>query len=385
MIPYGRQDINQDDIDSLVKVLKSDFLTQGPKIPEFEKKISEATSCSHSVAVTSATAGLHLACLALGLKKNDYLWTSPISFVASANCARYCGANVDFVDINPDTFNMDPKLLEKKLIDAERNNMLPKILIPVHLCGHSADMEEIYFLSKKYNFQIIEDASHSMGAKYKNHPIGSCKFSACTVFSFHPVKIITSGEGGVITTNDSKLARKIRILRSHGITRDKDEMVSESHGDWYYQQISLGFNYRITDIQASLGISQLTRLNEFINKREEIAQIYNRELSSLPLSIPKQKTHIKSSRHLYVIRINNEKSRFNHSEIFHQLRKSGILVNLHYIPIHLQPYYQKLGFKRGDFPNAEEYYKEAISLPIYPTLSLEDQNFVIQRLKKLTK
>ncbi len=384
MIPYGKQDINKDDIDSLVDVLKSDFLTQGPKIPEFEKKVSELSSSSFSIAVTSATAGLHLACLALGLNKDDYLWTSPISFVASANCARYCGANVDFVDINAETYNIDPILLEKKLIEAKKNNVLPKIVIPVHLCGHSADMEQIYLLSKKYNFKIIEDASHSIGAKYKEYPVGSCKYSSCTIFSFHPVKIITTGEGGIVTTNNSELAKKIRLFRSHGITRDKSEMLSESHGDWYYQQIYLGFNYRMTDIQAALGISQLKRINEFIDKREKIAQKYNRDLSSLPLRIPKQRNYVKSSRHLYVIRINNGESRLKHPEIFSQLRRLGILVNLHYIPIHLHPYYSKLGFKKGDFPNAEKYYQEAISLPIYPKLSLENQNFVIQSLKGLT-
>ena len=383
MIPYGKQDINKDDIESLIEILKSDFLTQGPVVPEFENQISNFCKSSFAVAVTSATAALHLSCLALGLKKGDYLWTSPISFVASANCARYCDANVDFVDIDPISYNIDPILLEQKLIEAEKKNKLPKIIIPVHMCGHPADMEKIYVLSKKYNFKIIEDASHAIGATYKNQPVGNCQYSSFTIFSFHPVKIITTGEGGAITTNDEKLARKVKLLRSHGITRDKEEMISEPHGDWYYQQLFLGFNYRLTDIQAALGISQLKRIRKFIDRREEISQIYDKELSSLPLTTPKQKTYVKSSRHLYIIRINNKLSRLNHWTVFHELRKLEIMVNLHYIPIHLQPYYKSLGFIEGDFPNSEKYYDEAISLPIYYQLTKEDQNFVIESIKKL--
>ncbi len=385
MIPYGKQEINNEDIESIIKVLKSDYLTQGPIVPKFEESISQYCGSKYSVAVTSATAALHLSCIALDLKKGDYLWTSPISFVASANCARYCGANVDFVDIDPLTYNLDPKLLKEKLIKAEKNNVLPKIVVPVHLCGQSAEMEEIYDLSKRFKFKIIEDASHAIGGKYKGIFVGSCKYSDITIFSFHPVKIITTGEGGMATTNNIDLARKIKRLRSHGITRNKNEMIHDSHGEWYYEQQDLGYNYRMTDIQASLGISQLKRISTFVNKREKIAQKYNIEFADLPIKTPKQSINVSSSRHLYVIRVDNKNSKSNHSELFYQLRKKQILVNLHYIPIHLQPYYKKFGFNYGDFPNSEEYYKEAISLPIYSTLSDEQQNYIIENIKKLTK
>ena len=385
MIPYGKQEINNEDIESIIKVLKSDYLTQGPVVPQFEKSISQYCGSKYAIAVTSATAALHLSCIALDLKKGDYLWTSPISFVASANCARYCGANVDFVDIDPLTYNLNPKLLEEKLIKAEKNNVLPKIVVPVHLCGHSAEMQEIYALSKRFKFKIIEDASHAIGGKYKDIFVGSCKYSDITIFSFHPVKIITTGEGGMATTNNIDLAQKISRLRSHGITRNKNEMINDSHGEWYYEQQDLGYNYRMTDIQASLGISQLKRISTFINKREKIAQKYDIEFEDLPIKIPKQNINVTSSRHLYVIRVDNKKSKSKHSELFYQLRKKRILVNLHYIPIHLQPYYRKLGFNFGDFPNSEEYYKEAISLPIYSTLSDEEQNYIIKNIKSLTK
>ncbi len=384
MIPYGKQDINNDDIESLIKVLKSNYLTQGPEVPKFEESISNFCGSSYTVAVTSATAALHLSCIALGLKKNDYLWTSPISFVASANCAKYCGAKVDFVDIDPNTYNLDPFLLEKKLVEANKENKLPKIVVPVHLCGHSAEMEEIHNLSKKYNFKIIEDASHAIGGKYKDNNIGNCKYSDITVFSFHPVKIITTGEGGIATTNDYDLAKKIRLLRSHGITRDQNEMISESHGDWYYQQIDLGYNYRMTDFQAALGTSQLKRISSFLKKRKEISKRYDEQLKGLPLKTPTEKSHVDSSRHLYVIRIDNNLSRLSHYEIFHELRRLKVNVNLHYIPIHLQPFYSRLGFKKGDYPNSESYYNEAISLPIYVNLTEVDQNYIIKTIKKLT-
>jgi len=384
MIPYGKQDINNDDIESLIKVLKSNYLTQGPEVPKFEESISNFCGSSYTVAVTSATAALHLSCIALGLKKNDYLWTSPISFVASANCAKYCGAKVDFVDIDPNTYNLDPFLLEKKLVEANKENKLPKIVVPVHLCGHSAEMEEIHNLSKKYNFKIIEDASHAIGGKYKDSNIGNCKYSDITVFSFHPVKIITTGEGGIATTNDYELAKKIRLLRSHGITRDQNEMISESHGDWYYQQIDLGYNYRMTDFQAALGISQLKRISSFLKKRKEISKRYDEQLKGLPLKTPTEKSYVDSSRHLYVIRIDNNLSRLSHYEIFHELRRLKVNVNLHYIPIHLQPFYSRLGFKKGDYPNSESYYNEAISLPIYVNLTEVDQNYIIKTIKKLT-
>ena len=385
MIPYGKQEINNEDIESIIKVLKSDFLTQGPLVPKFEESVSQYCGSKYSIALTSATAALHLSCMALELKKGDYLWTSPISFVASANCARYCGANVDFVDIDPLTYNLDPKLLEEKLINAEKNNILPKIVVPVHLCGHSADMQEIYALSKRFKFKIIEDASHAIGGRYKGYPVGSCKYSDITVFSFHPVKIITTGEGGIATTNNIDLAKKICKLRSHGITRDKNEMINDSHGEWYYEQQVLGYNYRMTDIQASLGISQLKRISAFILKREKIAQKYNKEFKGLPIKVPNQNSYVSSSRHLYVIRVDNKKSKSNHSELFSQLRKMKIYVNIHYIPIHLQPYYRKLGFNYGDFPNAERYYQEALSLPIYTTLKDEEQKYVIESIKKLTR
>ena len=312
--------------------------------------------------------------------KDDFLWTSPISFVASANCALYCGANVDFVDICPNTFNICPNKLEQKLIKAKKHNALPKIIIPVHLAGQSCDMEKILILSKKYGFKIIEDASHAIGGKYKDLPIGSCKYSDITIFSFHPVKIVTTGEGGIAITNKKKIYEKLLMLRSHGIIKDPNLMSGKIDGEWYYQQIDLGFNYRLTDIQASLGISQLKRVDEFVKKRNKIALYYNKHLSNLPLKLPFVKKQNYSSFHLYIIRIDRSLVKTSHKEFFSNLRKNKIGVNLHYIPIHYHPYFKKLGFKKGQFPEAEKYYKEAISIPIFPKLKQNELNYIVKTI-----
>lgn len=380
MIPYGRQNISQKDIDTVIDVLKSDFLTQGPKVPEFENTLKSYTGSKYAYAMNSATSALHVACLALGLEKGDILWTSPISFVASANVGLYCGAKVDFVDINPKTNNLCPEKLKEKLYIAHLSNTLPKILIPVHLCGQSCDMREIKKLCDRYSIKIIEDASHAIGASYLNAPVGNCAYSDITVFSFHPVKIITTCEGGAALTNDKYLAEKIELFRSHGITRNEKMMTEPSHGPWYYQQIELGYNYRMTDIQGALGLSQMNRLNEFINKRHQISKRYDKYFSSLPVFTPFKHKDTHSSIHLYIIRLKLEKISISHKQVFERLRDNDIGVNLHYIPIHLQPFYNSLGFNIGDFPEAEKYYGEAISLPIYPTLSLSDQDKVIDTL-----
>jgi UDP-4-amino-4,6-dideoxy-N-acetyl-beta-L-altrosamine transaminase len=365
MIPYGRQNINQNDIDHVISVLKSDFLTQGPVVMTFEKELANFAKSKYAVAVNSATSALHIACLSLGLKKGDILWTSPISFVASSNCALYCGADVDFVDIDPRTYNMSTSELEKKLIKAKRTNKLPKIVIPVHLAGQSCDMEKIHSLGKKFGFKIIEDASHAIGGKYKGRNIGNCCYSDLTIFSFHPVKIITTGEGGAILTNDETLYAKVQQLRSHGITRNPSEMSKPLDGPWYYEQIDLGFNYRMTDLQAALGISQLKRINTFIKKRQQIALLYNKLLANSKLILPYQDIDNKSSFHLYIIRVPSN-GNLVRRELFERLRANGILVNLHYIPIYKHPYYQtRCKIKETDFPQSEKYYKEAISLPIY--------------------
>ncbi len=385
MIPYGRQEINQEDIDSIIKVLKSDFLTQGPTVENFESKVINNTNSKYAIALNSATSALHLSCLALGLKKGDWLWTSPISFVASANCGIYCGAFVDFVDIDPKTYNLSIRSLEAKLELAKKNNSLPKIIIPVHLSGQSCEMKEIYELSKIYGFKIIEDASHAIGGFYYNKPIGCCEFSDVTVFSFHPVKLITTAEGGMSLTNDEDVANKIRLLRSHGITRNPKFMTSSTHGDWYYQQITLGYNYRMNDIQAALGISQLSRLKSFIKRRRFLSKRYDKNLDGLPLTIPWQHSQTESARHLYIIRLNLKAIKLSRKEIYNLLKKEEIGVNIHYIPIHTQPYYIKLGFKNGQYPEAEKYYKEAISLPLYPGLTEKNQNHIINTLKKILK
>ncbi|WP_434777347.1 UDP-4-amino-4,6-dideoxy-N-acetyl-beta-L-altrosamine transaminase [Neisseria sp. Ec49-e6-T10] len=377
MIPYGKQDIHQEDIEAIVQVLRSDFLTQGPKVPLFEQNLCQYTGASYAFAVNSATSALHIACLALGLGAGDILWTSTISFVASSNCALYCGAHVDFVDIDPQTYNMSVVALEQKLIEAQKNNCLPKIVVPVHLCGQSCDMQAIFALSKQYGFRIIEDASHAIGAKYQGLPVGDCRYSDITVFSFHPVKIITTAEGGAALTNDPKLAQKMNLLRSHGITRDENLMTEKSHGAWFYQQVDLGFNYRMTELQAALGISQLTRLDQYVASRHKKVEIYNQAFSSVALQLPYQNNQTYSSYHLYPILVNEQTDR---AHLFNVLRQANIGVNVHYIPIHTQPYYQQLGFKWGDFPEAENYYKRAISLPLYAQLSDTEQNYVIEQV-----
>lgn len=383
MIPYGRQDITQTDIDAVVEVLQSDFLTQGPQVPLFEAAVANHVGAEHAVAVNSATSALHLACLALGLGQEDWLWTSTITFVASANCGLYCGASVDFVDIDPDTYNLCPKALEDKLIAAEKTGKLPKVVVPVHLCGQPCDMASIHALGQKYGFKIIEDASHAIGGKYKGVFIGNCKYSDITVFSFHPVKIITTAEGGMAVTNNAELAAKMSLLRSHGITRDSDQMTHASDGPWYYQQIDLGYNYRMTELQAALGLSQLKRLDLYVARRHQLAERYNQMLAGLPISCPWQHPDSYSGYHLYVIRLQLDKIKKTHLEVFEALRESDIGVNLHYIPVHLQPYYQKMGFKAGDYPDAENYYAEAISLPMYQTLSDGQQDQVVAALKRV--
>lgn len=383
MIPYGRQNITQSDIEAVVDVLKSNFLTQGPVVPEFEKSISQYAGVKHAVAVNSATSALHIACLALGVGRSDTVWTSPNSFVASANCAIYCGANVDFVDIDPGTYNISVEALHCKLRETERVGKLPKVVIPVHFAGQCCDIESIRQLADRYGFMVIEDASHAIGATYRNEPTGNCRYSDMTVFSFHPVKIITTGEGGMVTTNRQDLYDKLIRLRSHGITRNPELMTEPTHGPWYYQQIDLGFNYRMTDIQAALGCSQLSKLNEFVSRRRELAARYDNLLKHLPLSLPSFSPYAMSSWHLYVIRIQQDKISKTQRQVFDSLRNAGIGVNLHYIPIHLQPFYAARGFKQGDFPNAEQYYREAISLPLYYGMRDEDQDYIVSTLKSI--
>lgn len=382
-IPYGRQSISNKDIDAVVKVLKSDFLTQGPKVPEFEDKVLSAVGAKKAVAVNSATSALHLACLALGLKYGDILWTSPISFVASANCGLYCGASVDFIDIHPSTLNISTVELKKKLSVAELEGKLPKILVAVHFSGNPCDMREINILAKRYNFCVIEDASHAVGAKYNDEYIGNCRYSDVTVFSFHPVKIITSAEGGMALTNCDLLADKMRLLRSHGITRDPISMENASSKKWYYEQVDLGFNYRMTDLQAALGISQWDQLDNFVNDRHALSDRYDELLSNLPISTPQKPLDRKSSIHLYVIRLQQSSSQPMQEKVFNSLTDRGIFVNVHYIPIHTQPYFRKQGFNLGDFPEAESYYNEAISLPMFPDLTCEQQSYIVKELETI--
>ncbi|TRO12866.1 UDP-4-amino-4,6-dideoxy-N-acetyl-beta-L-altrosamine transaminase [Ectopseudomonas mendocina] len=382
MIPYGRQDVTQADIDAVVEVLRSDFLTQGPQVPRFEQAVAQHVGAGHALAVNSATSALHMACLALGLGPGDWLWTSPITFVASANCALYCGAEVDFVDIDPRTYNLCPQALERKLEEAERNGRLPKVVVPVHLCGQPCDMQAIHGLAKRYGFRIIEDASHAIGGCYQGEFIGNCRYSDITIFSFHPVKIITTAEGGMALTNDTALADKMALLRSHGITRDPSLMTHEADGPWYYQQIDLGFNYRMTELQAALGVSQMQRLDQFVARRHELARRYDELLADLPVVTPWQHPDSYSGLHLYVIRLKLDDIRRTHRQVFESLRAQGIGVNLHYIPVHSQPYYQRMGFQSGDFPQAEHYYAEAISLPMYYGLSETMQDTVVQALRE---
>lgn len=383
IIPYGRQDITPEDIAAVVEVLQSDWLTQGPKIPEFEAALASYCGAQYAVVVSSATAALHLACIAAGLKGGDRLWTSPITFVASANCGLYCGATVDFVDIDPHTYNLSVSALATKLDIAQKQGTLPKVVIPVHLAGQSCEMAALAELAQTYGFTLIEDASHAIGGQYRGRPIGCCEFSTMAVFSFHPVKIITTGEGGAILTNNPDLYQRLIRLRSHGITRDPQQMVGDFHGLWYYQQLELGFNYRMTDLQAALGLRQLQRLDQFVERRRFLAQRYHQYLADLPLTLPFQHPDTRSSWHLYIIRLKRDQIQASHREVFEALRSLGIGVNLHYIPVHTQPYYQQLGFQWGDFPNAEAYYQEAISLPLYYGLTLAQQDQVIQALKQV--
>ena len=384
MIPYGKQDVSEEDIKAVIDVLRSDFLTQGPIVPAFESAVTSYCGVKFGYAVNSATSALHIACLALEVGPGDIVWTSPITFVASANCALYCGATVDFVDIDAATYNMSVSVLEEKLEKAEKADRLPKVVIPVHLAGQSCQMSEIYELSKKYGFKIIEDASHAIGGRYLNEPVGNCRFSDICVFSFHPVKIITTGEGGMALTNNPDLATALNRYRSHGIVRHPSEMTKVPDGPWYYQQIDLGYNYRMTDIQAALGLSQMSRLDEFVSSRHLLANRYNELLKEDWIELPWQHPDTYSGLHLYIIRLKKNKQGITHRQVFEKLRTSGILVNLHYIPVYTQPYYEAIGYDRNEFPQAESYYSEAISIPMFATLTLSEQQFVVDTIKKPT-
>ena len=381
MIPYGRQDITDDDIIEVNKILHSDFLTQGPTVPKFEQLVSNYCGAKHAVAVNSATSALHIACLALDLGPGDLLWTSPNTFVASANCGLYCGADIDFVDIDSKTYNMSVDALSEKLIKAEKLGKLPKVLIPVHFAGQPCDMLAIYDLSKRYGFKIIEDASHAIGSTYNKIKVGSCNHSDITVFSFHPVKIITTAEGGMALTNNKDIADKMSRLRTHGIATEKTLMQKRPENEiWNYQQIELGFNYRMNDIQAALGINQMKRLDNYIKIRHEIAKIYDMELDTISIQKPFQSPTNYSSYHLYPIRVKENTKGQTQKKVYNILQKHNIAVNLHYIPVHRHPYYENLGFKKNDFPESEKLHKEVISLPIFPKLSSEQQKIVIKHL-----
>ena len=384
MIPYGKQDVSEEDIKAVIDVLRSDFLTQGPIVPAFESAVTSYCGVKFGYAVNSATSALHIACLALEVGPGDIVWTSPITFVASANCALYCGATVDFVDIDAATYNMSVSVLEEKLEKAEKAGRLPKVVIPVHLAGQSCQMSEIYELSKKYGFKIIEDASHAIGGRYLNEPVGNCRFSDICVFSFHPVKIITTGEGGMALTNNPDLAIALNRYRSHGIVRHPSEMTKIPDGPWYYQQLDLGYNYRMTDIQAALGLSQMSRLDEFVSSRHVLANRYNELLKEDWIELPWQHPDTYSGLHLYIIRLKKNKQGITHRQLFEKLRTSGILVNLHYIPVYTHPYYEEIGYDRNEFPQAESYYSEAISIPMFATLTPSEQQFVVDTIKKPT-
>jgi UDP-4-amino-4,6-dideoxy-N-acetyl-beta-L-altrosamine transaminase len=386
MIPYGRQNINQADIDAVITVMQTDFLTQGPIVPAFEKSVANYCGARYAVAVNSATSALHIACLALGVVEGDIVWTTPNTFVASANCALYCGATVDFVDIDPKTYNLSVEQLAEKLAIAEKKGNLPKVVIPVHLCGQPCDMAGIYKLSQRYGFKILEDASHAIGGKYKGEPIGNCNYSDITVFSFHPVKIITTGEGGMAVTNNAALAKRLRLFRSHGISSAAEDMQTRPPKEiWNYQQIDLGFNYRMTDIQAALGLSQMKRLDEFVSRRHAIAQRYNQLLSKLPILTPYQHEDGYSGYHLYVIRLKLAEIKKTQRQVYDALHAADIFVNLHYIPVYRQPYYEKMGFTAGYCPEAEHYYAEAISIPLYPGLTEVQQDQVVAEIAEAVK
>jgi len=381
VIPYGRQQITQEDIDRVVEVLGSDFLTQGPQVPAFEESVRDQCGAGHAVAANSATSALHIACLALGVGPGDEVWTSPISFVSSANCALYCGAGVDFVDIDPRTYNLSAELLEEKLRERRSSGgKLPSVVIPVHLAGQACDMAAIGALADEFGFRVIEDASHAIGGRYRDERIGNCRYSDITIFSFHPVKIVTTAEGGVATTNDAEFAQRMALFRSHGTTRDSTLMTRATDGPWYYQQIELGYNYRMTDLQAALGCSQMLRLDENVSRRHQLADRYDDELAGLPLVLPYRNDSSYSAFHLYIVLL-EEALAAEHKSVFESLRERGVGVNLHYIPIHTQPYYQAMGFADGDFPRAENYYSRAMSIPLYPLLGSEQQDTVVDALK----
>lgn len=381
MIYYGKQSIDEADIQAVEEVLRSDFLTQGPTIEKFERSVAAYCGVKYAVAVTNATSALHIACLAAGLGKGDILWTSPITFVASANCGLYCGASVDFVDIDEKTYNMSVNALEEKLRQAKKENRLPKIVVPVHLAGQSCDMRRIRELSETYGFTVLEDASHGVGADYLKTKVGSCTFSDMAVFSFHPVKIITTGEGGMVLTNDKTLYERLILYRSHGITRDPAKMTYEADGPWYYQQIALGFNYRMTDMQAALGYSQMTRLDAFVARRRELAARYDELLKDMPLTTPYVLEGANPSWHLYIVRVDFSRLTKTKKQVFEEMKVQGVALNLHYIPVHTQPYYQALGYRSEDFPNAMTYYAEAFTLPLYYRLTEQQQAEVVNALE----